>query len=198
VPKVSDEHRENRRRQIQDAALRSFARKGFRGTSMSDIIAESGMSAGAIYGHYRSKSELAAAVAGRIFDRIDPSAPSGTDGDGNPLHPVDFAARILTGVAGEAIDPALPIQVWGEATFDEDVRAIFDAVYRRLRSRVELQIALWLEKVRGHSAADAASRAGVLGVLLVGLMQGAVLQRALADDFDPKSYFDAARPAFEI
>ena len=35
-----------------------FARKGFQATSMADIIAESGLSAGGIYGLYKSKEDL--------------------------------------------------------------------------------------------------------------------------------------------
>ena len=67
MPKVSDAHRESRRDQITDAALRSFAAKGFQRTSMADIIAESGLSAGAIYGHFESKQQIAYAVAERVL-----------------------------------------------------------------------------------------------------------------------------------
>ena len=56
MPKVSEEYRTARRSEIARAALRCFARKGFDATSMADIIAESGLSAGAIYGHYKSKN----------------------------------------------------------------------------------------------------------------------------------------------
>lgn len=54
---------EKRRRQILDAALRCFARKGFHQTSMQEICAESGLSAGALYRYFPSKSELIVAIA---------------------------------------------------------------------------------------------------------------------------------------
>ena len=54
MPKVTDEYRIAKREEIADAALRAFRRKGFQGASMADIIAESGLSAGAIYGHFAS------------------------------------------------------------------------------------------------------------------------------------------------
>ena len=67
MPKVTEAHRQARRSEITDAALRCFAAKGFRGTSMADIIAASGLSAGAIYGHYASKEELFAAAARQVL-----------------------------------------------------------------------------------------------------------------------------------
>jgi AcrR family transcriptional regulator len=41
-----------------DSAERLFATKGFNGTSMNDIVKESGLSKGAIYGHFESKERL--------------------------------------------------------------------------------------------------------------------------------------------
>jgi len=48
MPKVTDAHRESRRRQILDASIECFAREGFHRTSMAQIIAEAGVSAGTI------------------------------------------------------------------------------------------------------------------------------------------------------
>jgi AcrR family transcriptional regulator len=41
-----------------DSAERLFSTKGFNGTSMNDIVRESGFSKGAIYGHFESKERL--------------------------------------------------------------------------------------------------------------------------------------------
>jgi len=49
-------------RRIIDASARLFAEKGYRGTSMSDIIAASGSTKGGFYFHFASKAQLAAAV----------------------------------------------------------------------------------------------------------------------------------------
>ncbi|WP_456846025.1 TetR/AcrR family transcriptional regulator, partial [Cellulomonas sp. P5_C6] len=67
MPKVTEEYRVARRDEIADAALRAFRRKGFQATSMAEIIAESGLSAGAIYGHYPSKSAIVVDVASRVI-----------------------------------------------------------------------------------------------------------------------------------
>ncbi|WP_369028857.1 TetR/AcrR family transcriptional regulator, partial [Nocardia farcinica] len=63
MPRVSEEHLERRRQQILVAAQRCFSRKGFYNTSMQDVFAESGLSAGAVYRYFKSKDELVAALA---------------------------------------------------------------------------------------------------------------------------------------
>src|ERR1700712_4865389 len=67
MPKVSEQHREARRDQILDAAIACIARTGFHRTSMADIIAESGLSAGAIYLQFAGKQDIALAVGKRVL-----------------------------------------------------------------------------------------------------------------------------------
>src|SRR5512141_1828028 len=66
MPKVTEEYADTRRRQIIDAAYRCFARKGFHQTTMRDIYAETGLSAGAVYNYFKSKEEII--EASFIFD----------------------------------------------------------------------------------------------------------------------------------
>ncbi|MFD9001484.1 TetR/AcrR family transcriptional regulator [Streptomyces sp. NPDC059582] len=62
MPKVTQEYMEARRAQILDAARRCFVRDGFHSTSMQDLFAESGLSAGAVYRHFASKDEMITAI----------------------------------------------------------------------------------------------------------------------------------------
>jgi TetR/AcrR family transcriptional regulator, transcriptional repressor of aconitase len=62
MPRVSQAHLDARRQQIVDAARARFASHGFAHTSMADIIAESGLSNGAIYRYFTSKDEIVIAV----------------------------------------------------------------------------------------------------------------------------------------
>jgi AcrR family transcriptional regulator len=50
--------REERRRQILDAALAVFTQKGFYATNVSDVAARAGVSQGTIYWYFESKEEL--------------------------------------------------------------------------------------------------------------------------------------------
>ena len=53
-----DQVREERRRQILDAALTVFSQKGFHAANVSDVAAEAGVSQGTIYWYFDSKDEL--------------------------------------------------------------------------------------------------------------------------------------------
>ncbi|BCJ55313.1 hypothetical protein Asp14428_67880 [Actinoplanes sp. NBRC 14428] len=69
VPRLTDARRDLRRTQIIEAAVRCFSRRGLDQTSIADITAESGLSAGSIYAHYRNKADLLQAVARAVLDR---------------------------------------------------------------------------------------------------------------------------------
>ena len=86
VPRISDTRRAANRAAILDAARRCFARDGFHQTSMPDLVAEAGISAGAFYRYFTGKDELIAEIAreafaglgetvvGRVQDLVAPSA----------------------------------------------------------------------------------------------------------------------------
>lgn len=62
-PDVSEE----RRAQIVDAAMKVFARLGFKGSRMDDIVKESGLSKGLLYWYFKSKDAIIVAVIERLF-----------------------------------------------------------------------------------------------------------------------------------
>src|SRR6478609_2260637 len=114
MPKVSDAHRDARRDQITEAALRAFAAKGFQKTSMADIIAESGLSAGAIYLHFESKQQISVAAARTVVGhrRDDIAARLAED----PLpDPDELIGVIMSGLHKELRDSRLLVQMWGES-----------------------------------------------------------------------------------
>jgi AcrR family transcriptional regulator len=63
MPRVSQQHRDARRDQILGAARRCFLRDGFHATSMQDLFAESGLSAGAVYRYFAGKDDVILAIA---------------------------------------------------------------------------------------------------------------------------------------
>lgn len=64
-PDVSEERRE----QILDAAMSVFVKKGINGTRMDDIVKASGLSKGALYWYFDSKTTLIQALLNRIFEQ---------------------------------------------------------------------------------------------------------------------------------
>jgi len=63
VPRISAARASAQRERILDAALTCFAREGFHAATMQDIVAESGLSPGAIYGYFKGKTEVVMAIA---------------------------------------------------------------------------------------------------------------------------------------
>ena len=60
MPKVTEEYLENKRRMITDAAYQVCLRKPVEMVTISDVIAETGMSQGAIYRYYDGLDEILA------------------------------------------------------------------------------------------------------------------------------------------
>ena len=63
VPKVTDEQLAARRAEILAAARRAFARHGYEGATVRVLEAETGLSRGAIFHHFRDKEALFLALA---------------------------------------------------------------------------------------------------------------------------------------
>ncbi len=190
MPKVSDEYRTAKRREIADAALRAFRRGGFQGASMADIIAESGLSAGAIYGNFASKAEIVLEVAQRVvgarvgdIDRLMNS---------DPMPPPSQLVRVLLrGMLDDLGDPTILVQLWGEAATDSELRGLARLTFGRLQAANVAYISLWHQREHGVDA----ERADQIGrdqmPLFLSAAQGFIIQYALLPDFDPDGYFDA-------
>jgi AcrR family transcriptional regulator len=68
VASKREQVREERRRQILEAALAVFTQKGFHTANVSDVAAEAGVSQGTIYWYFDSKDELFAAALLSFFE----------------------------------------------------------------------------------------------------------------------------------
>jgi AcrR family transcriptional regulator len=188
VPKVTEEYRSARRDEIVDAALAAFRRKGFQAASMADIIAESGLSAGAIYGHFKGKAEIVLEVATRVVgERISDIQRLRT---ADRLIPPSGLLRMLVeGMTRDLGDPTIVVQIWGEAITEPKLRDLTLRTFERLREAIHGYIELWHEREHGLSRKDAAALATRQVPLFVSAVQGYVLQRAIIPGFDADDYF---------
>ncbi|MGN6176224.1 MAG: TetR/AcrR family transcriptional regulator, partial [Streptosporangiaceae bacterium] len=122
MPKVSQEHLERRRQQILDAAASCFARQGFHATSMQDIFAAAGLSAGAVYRYFPSKTELIRAIAAEALATVLPVLDSATSDHVTPGVP-DVVATLIAELRDGRLARLRPVilQVWAEAVRDEEL-----------------------------------------------------------------------------
>src|SRR5438874_13243910 len=111
MPRVTDAYRRARRDEIAAAAFRCLKRNGVSGTSIADVVAESGLSAGAIYSHFRNKAELAAYIAGSMMTwRIEEFEESSDPSLATPAG----GMRYLLGVFDQPdVAPEVVLQFWG-------------------------------------------------------------------------------------
>jgi AcrR family transcriptional regulator len=190
MPRVSQAHRDARRDEIVIAAMVAFRRRGFQAASMADIIAESGMSAGAIYGHFASKSEIVTEVAQRVVGaRIDEAAVLTA---AETLEPPAYLALILMrGMLRDLGDAGMILQLWGEAVTEPTLKGLSSSVFQRLKDAYTAYISLWYQREHGESVERADEIAASQVPLFVAVAQGFIVQSALAPGFDADRYFES-------
>ena len=186
MPRVDQRYLDARRGQILNAARRCFVRDGFHQTSMQDIFAEAGLSAGAVYRYFPGKDDIVRAIAQRMMHRlaqaIDPPclAP--------PLPPL---AEWLGGIL-DRIDEAqrddgtasIALQVWAESLRSPQLATLLGEIMLGIRERLAATVGRYLEAGRlpGDAGVDD------LTSTITGLLQGYVVQVAAIPGADGAAY----------
>jgi AcrR family transcriptional regulator len=187
MPRVSDAHRERRREQILEAARRCFIRKGFHQSSMADVFAEAGLSAGAVYRYFRSKNEIITAIAeevvGHVTDLLVPLVEQ------EPTPTLDSVIRDgLVSVDdlafGEYGFAQLAPQVWAEALRNDQLLGVIRSRYTVVREALSRLIVA--EQKAGRVDVDA--EPDDVAAVLFGSIIGYLLQRLLFGHLRPESY----------
>ncbi|MFC3504271.1 TetR/AcrR family transcriptional regulator [Micromonospora krabiensis] len=191
MPRVSEEHRAARRRQIVDAARRCFLREGFHRTSMQDVIAEAGLSVGAVYRYFPSKNDLIYAIAeqaiggaGQVLGEVIRQDP--------PLPLLVSLDRVLAFVESQLADDGalrIAIQVWGEAQRDPTLATFVSETYSGFRSHFALLVRR--AQAAGELPADADPEG--TAAALFGLVPGWFTQRLLTGVPERATYLAGVR-----
>jgi AcrR family transcriptional regulator len=199
VPKVTEQYRNDRRAEITAAAARCFATRGVHRTSMADIIKESGLSAGAIYNHFRSKQEITVSVGASVIKGRLLGAVEELEAEGGPIGPGRLIGRALGELNRTTVVDGLPlgalvIQLWAEAVVDDKLLALMQEQMRTIRASFIGPSTNWAQTEHGLSHAQATAWSEEISQLLIALATGFVIQRSLFPDFEPEKYLgDAER-----
>lgn len=191
MPKVSEDHRERRREQIALAAMRCFARKGFEGTSMADIIAESELSAGAIYLHYTNKNDLVAHVVGDVLRARNADLVRLVALDPLP-HPADVMRTFVNGLSAVPGGANMVVQVWAIAAREPSLAELILDFVTELRGLYEQFLVRWFRQA-GWAEEPAVRRAAEFSPVMIGICQGYILQSAVVPGFDAERYIETVR-----
>jgi AcrR family transcriptional regulator len=180
VPKLLERTREQRRRQLLDAAWRCIAREGYRDLTVDDVCADAGLSKGAFYSHFVSKEEL---LLGLIADDAASIARVAEDPATLQLGPVQRIRKVTESMLMQGAEPArvqLRADVWGAMQTYPAIRAAVTAVVAE-RQRVLRE---WVDEAVtiGEMSIDFPPNA--LAALLLAISDGLVLHYAL----DPHAF----------
>lgn len=200
MPRITPERREAKRAQIVAAARRCFSRDGFHQTSMPDIAAEAGVSAGAPYRYFASKEEIILAIAGDAFrlifapvEQLAASTSTASIADLVTASLEALSAETVTDTAGHPVPVEellrCAVQTWSELLRNDAVRASATEGFDSVR----------------HSIADALRRGQTAGTVpstvepergaraVLAMLHGFLLQRVAFDLTDAAKFTDDIR-----
>ena len=192
MPKISEEHRAEKRQQIIAATLRCVERDGFHKTTMAAVVKESGLSAGSVYTYFRGKSDIIRVIAEsglttivEAITRFTPD-PSSDEDALPPSRAIEAATQHFLDVSEElGVDlPRIALQTWAEAARDPEIREVMAPEARRIR-------AAWRSYAEGAIAAGRFRKDADperIAMVLTGLLPGFILQRLMLGDVTPKIY----------
>ncbi|MFF4309245.1 TetR/AcrR family transcriptional regulator [Streptomyces sp. 900105755] len=179
MPKVTQQHMDARRKQILDAARRCFLRDGFHSTSMQDLFAESGLSAGAVYRHFTSKDEMILAIAEEnMRDVLDITVAVAVSRQGRSMGEV--MAELLDVIRAKSAEEdvaGLAVLVWGEAMRNRSLADKLDHLMGGIRANL---VTLVRENQERGGLPTGATAEGIAATML-SVLPGYILQVALLD-----------------
>lgn len=178
MPRITPEQAEARRQQILDAARACFLRDGFHQTSMADIQREADLSAGAIYLYFKSKDDIILGIASSILATIGGLIPEDPVFGDRQLSLFEIIAGFL--VRADQLNEeervfSLALQVWAEATRNEDVARSLDADITEVKRRVRRLIGACQER----GIVDPSVDPDALSMAMLSVAQGYMVQRTL-------------------
>lgn len=206
MPRVTQSYRDRQTARILAAAAFCFARQGFDGASMDEIVAEAGMSSSTVYRYFpEGKRSLVRAVIVRAMDPVVEWITALADLDALPdledafVRAVEYSwvfGRPFSGSAeggdgagtGEADGAAgsssetgqinLMIGVWAELARHPDLREAYAASYARVRAEIAHVVRRWQARGVIAQGVDPDEAAAVVHNAAVGL----VIERTVAGE----------------
>ncbi|GAB0103353.1 TetR/AcrR family transcriptional regulator [Nocardia sp. JMUB6875] len=187
MPRVSEEHLERRRQQILDAAQTCFARKGLHATTMQDVFAESGLSAGAVYRYFKSKDDIIAALTTEASTELHATLFEAVHSD-----PLPTPAELIRTVAEAIVQlsaPGGPVhlipQAWSLALTDPNIGDYVRTTLGGIR-RLWQDYALRMRDI-GWLPPD--SDTDAVAKTMLGILPGFILQHLIMGDVDPETLY---------
>ncbi len=187
MPKISEEQRQARRDQILAAVWRCFLRKGVHGTSMEDLIRESGLSAGAVYLYFKGKDDLIltaiSSYMGQLRGFLLPVLMRE-----EALAPLPFVHEMTAAFARHTKRAGIDLNTvilmgWSEAQTNHEVKALVVGFQTHYRAALADVVRQWQQ----HRLCEPSADPEAVAKALLSFFLGSIVQEALLGGADPET-----------
>ncbi len=192
APKVSEEHMEERRQQILDAAVRSFSRCGLHQTTIEHIRLEAELSRGAVYHYFKTKEDIIDAIRERSAGQAESfyrDSSGGDDGATRLLNLVNATLSLMTSPESAEAN-RLALFLWAESLVSQ---RIMDGQLPAFKPYIEA-LATDVAEAQAEGKADPQVDPKALARVIAGTMLGLQIQLT----WEPEIDMDAAGRALHL
>lgn len=172
------------RRLLLDATARTFARKGFAGSSVEEIAEAAGYSIGAVYANFGSKEQMfIELMKSRVAEHVERAGQIMDGVENGTVDPTKELGRLLTRTADEDPDFApLQAEFWLYAVRNPEMMSALAEQLRGPHDLLTEQMGRALDRVGGRDEVPAESVATVVLALFQGLARQRRLDPATVPD----------------
>lgn len=191
MPRVTQEYKDDQRAEILAAARRCFIRNGFHRTSMQDVFAEAGKSAGAVYRYFPRKEDMIVGVAAQNLDDVSEvlrTALARSDGERGVGQ---VMAELLEAVIERHHDrqlAAMALMVWSESLRSPALAERLQAAMVGLTQDMAAFV-----RERQQAGAWGGAPADVLAQVILSVLPGFLLNLALLGQRGVAGFPEAVR-----
>lgn len=181
-PKVTEEYKQTVRENILQAAEDLFACKGYHETSMDDIVNESGLSKGAIYGYFKSKQEIFLTLSDKCLESELSLVRSVFSPNDSALKKLEKSAEVHFDSIEESIEVCrMNLECYIEAPRIEPLQHRIDSRYKMVHKFIADMISEGIKKGEFRQDIDP----DILTSIIQATIDGLSLHRATTgQDFD--------------
>jgi AcrR family transcriptional regulator len=182
MPRIKPERKAERRAQIVAAARTCFARSGFHNTTLKDVFAEAGLSAGCVYNYFQSKDELMLAIAEERHEEERSLIAEASEMD-DPVAAIRQIARTFaaTYLKGDGLEKRqIALQTWSEA----QINPLILSSVRTGMDGPRAQLAQLIRRAQAAKQLTSTLDADSIAHTVIALFHGSVLQILWKPDID--------------